>query len=220
MLNLENLQVQRGSFSLTVPSLTVAPGETVAVYGQSGSGKSSLLEAVAGFLPVRAGEIRVGDKSLLGLAPEKRRVGLVFQRAGLFSWMNLEDNVAFGLRVQGVQVDERRQRAREWLARVGLEGFGARYDSQISEGQAQRVALARALIVGFPVLLLDEPFSALDAQTKSHLRALISKLVKESSVAALLVSHDPDDVRALASKVLVLSEGRVQWSGKVSEWTP
>jgi len=215
---LKNLRLQRGGFEVRVDSLTLAPGTITGVLGASGSGKSSLLEALAGFVPLQAGEIWVQGQRIDGLVPERRRVALMFQRGSLFPHLNLEQNVAFGLAIGGMPVGERMALARGWLEKVGLGGMGARRASEVSEGQAQRVALARALAVQFPVLLLDEPFSALDENTKQALRPLVRELVSQENVSAILVSHDPQDIAAMASQVLVQSEGQVVWSGAVEEW--
>lgn len=206
-LQITDLRVQRGSFVAELPSLSILPGTFAGLVGRSGSGKSTLLEAIAGFLPA-SGKICVGDKQIQDLPPEQRRVAMVFQRPALFSHLNLVENVAFGLRVQGVPKPQRLQRARDWLQRVGLAGLEKRAAGELSEGQAQRAAFARALIVGFPVLLLDEPFSALDVQTRKETRDLLESLVRETQVAVLLVSHHPEDVETLASQVLVQVDGR------------
>ncbi len=206
-LELENLVVRRGSFTAQWEALTIAPGTIAALTGASGSGKTTLLEAIAGFVP-STGVVRVNGEDVSAWPPERRRVGLVFQRSSLFPHWNVEDNVAFGLRIQGMGKGDRRRIAAEWLARVGLDGFGSRRISQLSEGQAQRVALARAFATGFPVLLLDEPFSALDATTRGELRERLKGLVRETGLAALLVSHHPEDVAALADRAYRQENGR------------
>lgn len=198
-LELKGLEVRRGDFIARWDDLAIPAGTIAALSGASGSGKTTLLEAIAGFIPA-TGVVLVNGEDVSAFSPERRRVGLVFQRASLFPHWNVEDNVAFGLRVQGVGKVDRRRTAAEWLHRVGLEGFGARRIAQLSEGQAQRVALARVLATGFPVLLLDEPFSALDAATRSELRELLRKLVRETRLSALLVSHHPEDVADLADR--------------------
>jgi ABC-type Fe3+/spermidine/putrescine transport system ATPase subunit len=192
-----------------VPSLVVLPGEIVAVMGPSGSGKSTLLAAIAGFLPAAGGAITWEGADLLSRPPEKRRAAVVFQSAALFPHLTVAGNVEFAPRVQGVPPAERRRRAGEWLGRLGIAELADRRPTQISGGQAQRVALARALAAGFPILLLDEPFSALDAGTRGEARSLVRKLVTESRVACVLVTHDQDDTAAIADRVLALAGGRV-----------
>ncbi|MBY0369185.1 ATP-binding cassette domain-containing protein [bacterium] len=220
LLRLQNLRFRRGSFQGTVPFLEIPAGTITGVFGASGSGKSSLLEAIGGFLPLEAGEIWAADRRIDGLPPEKRQTATVFQRSALFPHLNIEQNIAFGLALRGEPAAARLEQARLWLRKVGLEGLGERAASQISEGQAQRVALARALVVGFPVLLLDEPFSALDTHTRHGLRELVKNLVEEHQVAALLVSHDPEDVYAMATQVIEQDKGLVRWAGPVGEWKP
>lgn len=206
-LEVKDLVVRRGEFTAQWDALEVPPGSIAALSGPSGSGKTTILEAIAGFIPA-TGSIRVQGREVSGLSAEKRQMGVVFQRSSLFPHWNVEDNVAFGLRIQGVTKIDRRRTAGEWLARVGLAGFGNRRISQLSEGQAQRVALARVLATGFPVLLLDEPFSALDAATRAELRDLVKTLVRETQLAALLVSHHPEDVAALADRAYQQENGR------------
>ncbi len=207
-LRIRGFRVRRGSFVVEVDDLFIPKGSVGGLKGRSGSGKSTVLEAVAGFLPSQ-GEVWVGETRVDNLRPEKRCIGLVFQKPSLFPHLNLEDNIAFGLRVKGVGKIERRKLAEKWLERTGLSGLSKRMPREISEGQAQRVALARALIVQFPVVLLDEPFSALDEETKSSLYSLFLELVAETKVSALLVSHDPSELEFLCSKVWFQENGRV-----------
>jgi ABC-type Fe3+/spermidine/putrescine transport system ATPase subunit len=208
-LILDCLRIRRGAFVVETGRLEVAPGNILGVVGRSGSGKSTLLEAVAGFVPLEAGQISVKGVRVDTLPPEKRKTALVFQRSALLPHWTLEENLSLGLRINGTGRDARLSTAKEWLARVGLADFGGRFPHQISEGQAQRVALARALVVQFPVLLLDEPFSALDPETRAELRPLVARLVKETGVAALFVSHHRDDLDALADKVVAQTDGKI-----------
>jgi ABC-type Fe3+/spermidine/putrescine transport system ATPase subunit len=207
-LRVRSFRVRRGSFLVEVDDLLVPPGAVGGLKGRSGSGKSTVLEALAGFLPSQ-GEVWVGGKRVDALKAEKRCIALVFQKPALFPHLNLEDNIAFGLRVKGVGKLERRKGAEKWLERVGLSGYSKRMPGEVSAGQAQRVALARALIVQFPVVLLDEPFSALDGEIKRSLYTLFLELVAETKVSALLVSHDPSELELLCSKVWLQENGRV-----------
>ena len=154
-----------GEFEASLDHLEIAPGTIACLMGRSGSGKSTLLNAIAGFIPA-GGEIFLRQRPLHLLPPEKRCMALVFQRSALFPHLNVSGNVEFGLKLQGVPSEERARRSMAWLDRLGMSELGSRRVSEISEGQAQRIALARALAPGFPVLLLDEPFSALDVQTR------------------------------------------------------
>lgn len=192
-LVIQNLKVRRGGFQLEVPHLSLAEGEILGVSGASGSGKSTLLEAVAGFLPVEQGDILIDGKNLLPLPPEKRRIAMVFQKSYLFSNLTVLENVAFSYRVKGMARKERELKAMQWLERLAVSSLAGRRIHEISGGQAQRVALARALATQFPVLLLDEPFSALDADLRADIRILVSRLVVEEKIACVLVSHDPKD---------------------------
>lgn len=206
-LKVSNLTAVVGSFVLNIPSLEIGAGKIVAVMGESGSGKSTLLNCLAGFLPIRSGSVVVGDKELTGLPPEKRKMALVFQRPSLFPHLNVRENVEFALRLQGVP--ERASRARTWLRRLNIGELEERRYDEISEGQAQRVSLARALASEFPVLLLDEPFSALDEKTRLDLRKTLREIVTESGVAALLVTHHPEDARAIADQIITLDRGGI-----------
>ncbi len=217
-LSVENLVVRRGSFVVTVDRLEVPSGQVVALVGKSGSGKSTVLECLGGFLPMERGSIIVDGRTLESQPPEKRRIALVFQRNALFPHLSVGGNVEFGLRVQGMEKKARQTLAREWLGKVGLQGMEDRPISAISEGQAQRVALARALAVGFPLLLLDEPFSALDADSRKSAGELLRNLVDETKVAALFVSHHREDVLQVADRVVMQDSGKLVWSGSVKQW--
>lgn len=208
-LEIRDLLVRCGSFCLTVPELVVSPGEIVTVFGPSGCGKTTLLNAIAGFVECERGTISLGPRRLEALPAEYRKTAMVFQRSALFSHLSLRENIEFGLKIQKVPRRVRQAEAESWLERIGLSGLGHRAYDQISEGQAQRVALARALAPGFPVLLLDEPFSALDDSTRGELRKLLKKFVEEKSVRAVLVTHQAEDARALSRRSLRLEGGRV-----------
>lgn len=216
-LVVSNLSAQLDAFHLSVSELSVQGGEIVAVIGRSGCGKSTLLHSLAGFVQQSAGNVLVGGKNLAAVAPEKRRMALVFQRSSLFSHLSVQENVEFGLKCQGVASPLRKGKAAEWLTRLGISELASRRPHQISGGQAQRVALARAFAVGFPVLLLDEPFSALDVDLRTQLHPLLKNLVKETSVSALLVSHDKSDVITCAERVVVMENGKIIEQGRVAE---
>lgn len=215
-LIVERLAAVSGGFAIHIDRIEVRPGELVCVMGKSGAGKTTLLDAIAGFLPLKSGSIRLRGSEMTALAPEKRGLARVFQRGALFPHLSARANVEFALRARGVPAEERSRRAREWLARLGIAELEARFPHEISGGEAQRVALARALIAGFPALLLDEPFSALDPGTRAQLRHVVRSLVTETGVAALLVTHDVDDAAAMADRVLVLRAGRLAWEGPLA----
>jgi len=208
-LKVENLTVVVGSFSLSVPKLSVPSGSLTCLMGKSGSGKSTLLNAIAGFLPLSTGSIHFGETRLDTLPVERRRIGFVFQRSALFPHLSVRENVEFGLRLQRIPSAERKEKALAWLERLGIGDLAERFPRQISEGQAQRAAFARALITGFPVLLLDEPFSALDAESRERSRESLKNLVRVTKVAALMVTHHEEDASAVGDVVLTMEEGKI-----------
>ena len=198
-------------------SLDVEPGSLVALLGPSGCGKSTTLRAVAGLLQPRAGDVRFDGASVVHVAPEKRPVAMVFQSPLLFPHMSIGDNVAFGLRMRGVDRAERRRRAAEALERVQLSGVADRRPGQLSGGQEQRVSLARALVVQPQVLLLDEPFSALDASLRVEVRELVAGLQREAGVTTLFVTHDQEEATVLADRVALVLDGRLVQVGTPRE---
>ena len=197
--------------------LDVEPGSLVALLGPSGCGKSTTLRAVAGLLQPRGGDIRFDGESVLDIAPERRPVAMVFQAPLLFPHMSIGDNVSFGLRMRGVGRTERRRRAQEALERVQLPGVADRRPGQLSGGQEQRVSLARALVVQPQVLLLDEPFSALDASLRVEVRELVATLQREAGVTTLFVTHDQEEATVLADRVALMLDGRIEQLGTPRE---
>lgn len=193
--------------------LTVRAGELVALLGPSGSGKSTLLAAVAGMLAPTAGSITLGGRDLLALPAERRGLGMVFQDYALWPHMRVEGNVRFPLARRRVPRREARERALGALRRVGLAGFERRRPSELSGGQQQRVALARAIVAEPELLLLDEPLSALDPDTRAGVRAELATLLRDLGITTVLVTHDRDDAFELADRVAVLLEGRVAQVG-------
>ena len=190
-------------------SLRVAPGETVAILGPSGSGKSTLLKIIAGLESLDAGRIVFDDEDITRLPPERRRFALMFQDFALFPHLNVLDNVAFGLIEQRVAKTDARARARDVLGRFGLANHATSKVWLLSGGEQQRVALARALITAPRALLLDEPFSALDAELRVSLRDEFSQRIKEAGMATLLVTHDESEARAMAQRGVRLNEGHL-----------
>jgi sulfonate transport system ATP-binding protein len=188
-------------YALSSIDLEPTSGEVVALVGQSGCGKSTFLRLVAGLEAPTSGEITLGGQSISGPDP---RCAMVFQEHRLFPWLTVAENVAFGLR--DVARDEQRERVDEHLASVGLSGFERAYPHQLSGGMAQRVALARALARRPAVLLLDEPFAALDAFTKVKLQEELGHLRERARPTTLLVTHDIEEAVFLADRIVVLSE--------------
>ena len=191
-------------------SLRVAPGETVAILGPSGSGKSTLLKIVAGLEPLDAGRVVFDGEDITTLAPERRRFALMFQDFALFPHLDVQDNVAFGLVEQGVRKLDARTQACALLERFGLGEFARARVTQLSGGEQQRVALARALITRPRVLLLDEPFSALDAQMRLQLRAEFRHRIAEFNMATLLVTHDEVEARDMGTRGYRVVQGGLE----------
>lgn len=190
-------------------SLEVAPGELVALLGASGCGKSTTLRLVAGLLAPCRGDVRFDGRSVLATPPERRGVAMVFQKPLLLPHMSVGENVGFGLRVRGERPATVRRRVDELLELVQLPGSAARRPGQLSGGQEQRVALARALIVEPRVLLLDEPFSQLDAGLRAEMRDLVAGLQRRLGITTLLVTHDQEEALVLADRIALLEQGRL-----------
>ena len=191
--------------------LEVADGDLACLVGPSGSGKSTLLRCVAGLHPTATGTVHAGDRSLDGLRPEQRRIGLVPQDAALFTHLDVERNVGYGL--FRLARRERRDRVAELLELTGLGDLGRRMPYELSGGQQQRVALARALAPRPELLLLDEPFSGLDPQLRAELREQVRAVLGNLRTTALLVSHDRDEALTLADLVVVMRDGEIRQAG-------
>jgi molybdate transport system ATP-binding protein len=202
--------------------LTIEPNEVVALLGPNGAGKTTALRALAGLLPITGGHVRLDDAlwdepPKVFVPAEERFAGVVFQDYLLFNHLSALDNVAFGLRAQGVARHSARELARKWLARVGLEDLAATRPRSLSGGQAQRVALARALATEPALLLLDEPLAALDASSRLHIRSELARHLDEYPGHTLLVTHDPLDAMVLADRIVIVEEGRVVQQGPPAE---
>lgn len=194
-----------------------AGGKITAVLGPSGSGKSTVLRILAGLERPDAGHVFVDDDELTHKNAQDRRLGFVFQHFALFRHMTVAQNIAFGLSVRRESKDKQAARVSELLHLVQLEGYGGRYPDQLSGGQRQRVALARALAPNPKVLLLDEPFGALDARVRQDLRAWLDRLHSELHITSLLVTHDQEEALELANEVVVMHQGRVEQMGSPTE---
>jgi putative spermidine/putrescine transport system ATP-binding protein len=193
--------------------LTLAPGELVALLGPSGCGKTTTLRLLAGLEDADGGQVTVDGADITHIPPSKRDMGMVFQAYSLFPHMTVRDNVAFGLKLRRIGRAEREQRAMEMLALVGLTEQAGRYAHQLSGGQQQRVALARALAISPKVLLLDEPLSALDAKVRAQLRDQIRRIQLEVGITTLFVTHDQEEALAIADRVGVMRDGRIEQLG-------
>ena len=200
-------------------SLVAPAGRTTAVLGPSGCGKTTLLRAVCGLVTPDAGRVLVGGRDLAGVPAHRRGIGLAFQDRALFPHLDVAANVAFGLRMAAVPDAERSARVDEVLELVGLGGFGPRRVGSLSGGEAQRVALARALASAPEALLLDEPFAALDASTRTEVRRDLRAHLSGFAGPVVLVTHDPLDALTLAHRIVVLDDGRVTQHGTLAEVT-
>ena len=185
-------------------SLDIAPGEFVSVVGPTGCGKSTLLNVAAGLLAPSSGTVKVFGEALNGI---NARAGYMFQAEALMPWRNAIDNVTAGLEFRGVPAEEAKARGHEWLKRVGLGGFGDRYPHQLSGGMRKRVAMAQTLILDPDIILMDEPFSALDIQTRQLMENELLELWAAKRRAVLFITHDLDEAIALSDRVVVLAAG-------------
>jgi len=189
--------------------LEIAPGELLVCIGPSGCGKTTLLKLIAGFLPCATGRVLLSGEDVTAVSVRDRQCGIVFQSYALFPHMRVWENVAYPLRVRGIELADRRRQAEAMLDMVGLSGYGERLPAALSGGQQQRVALARALVFKPRVLLLDEPLSALDAATRVSMRDEIRRIQKQQNIASLLITHDQDEALSLADRIAVLHDGRL-----------
>lgn len=217
-IQIEGIHKQYGSFSaLDGVSMTIESGELMALLGPSGSGKTTLLRIIAGLETFDAGSIRLHGEETAQQSASRRGIGFVFQHYALFRHLTIFENVAFGLRVQSRQLRPSRRKIRErvleLLHLVQLDSFAGMYPEQLSGGQRQRVALARALAVQPKVLLLDEPFSALDAKVRKELRDWLRRIHDELHVTTVLVTHDQEEALEVADRVAILNQGKLEQIG-------
>jgi len=204
-VELKDVMVRFGNFTAVQSmSLSVGEAEFVAVVGPTGCGKSTILNAVTGLLRPAGGEVRVFGEVLKGLNDKS---GYMLQQEGLLPWKTAEDNVGLGLVFQGMQVKDARTRAQEWLAKVGLKGFEKRYPHQLSGGQRKRVAMAQTLILEPRIVLMDEPFSALDVHTRRLMHRILLDLWQADRRSLIFITHDLDEAITLADRVAVMSAG-------------
>ena len=190
-------------------NLDVLSGSSTAILGPSGSGKSTILRIIAGLEDANGGQVRLGGRDVTNLLPEDRGIGMVFQRPLLFPHLSVIDNVAFADRAAGVGRADARMRAKEYLEMVQMSAYASRSPNSLSGGQEQRVAIARALAAKPSVLLLDEPFSALDAGLKEEMQAMIADIRAALNPTILLVTHDRDEASAMAERIAVLQDGQL-----------
>jgi len=213
-LRIENLVKSFGTNTVVKgANLAFNRGEFISLLGPSGCGKTTILRMIAGFERPTSGSILVEGKDITPLQPNQRQVGMVFQAYALFPNMNVEDNVAFGLKIAGMPVEQRRARVEEMLKLIGLAGFGKRFPFEMSGGQQQRVALARALAPKPRMLLLDEPLSALDAKIRVSLRQEIRSIQRDLGITTVFVTHDQEEALSISDRIVVMSAGNVEQFG-------
>ncbi|NPA75802.1 MAG: ATP-binding cassette domain-containing protein [Euryarchaeota archaeon] len=216
-LKIENLSIDLGEFKLEDASLSVEQGEYAVLIGPTGSGKSILLETIAGFYRPEHGSIKLKDKELTVLPPEKRNVSVVYQDYMLFPHMNVYDNIAYGIRKKRRSETDIEQSIEKVSNVLKIKHLLHRHPDTLSGGEQQRVAIARALVVEPELLLMDEPFSALDIKTREELRTLVKDAMNEYRTTVIHVTHDFEDVFALATQVAVLHEGKIIQVGTPEE---
>ncbi len=217
--NITKLYSQRGETTLAVDdvSMAIASGELFFLLGPSGCGKTTLLRIIAGLLEPTAGSVRFADRDVTALPAEKRNTAMVFQNYALWPHMTIAKNVEFGPKMRGRGRAEARRLARENLLRVQMDLFASRKPNQLSGGQQQRVALARALAAEANLLLLDEPLSNLDARLRAHMRGELRRLVKQSQMTAIYVTHDQIEAMAMADRIAVMDSGKIAQVGSPGE---
>jgi spermidine/putrescine transport system ATP-binding protein len=198
-------------------SLRIESGEFFCLLGPSGCGKTTTLNLIGGFVPLTSGELRIEGRRVTDLPPHRRSVNTVFQNYALFPHMSVADNVAFGLRMEGLDGTKVDQRVGEYLDLVGLGEYGDRYPAQLSGGQAQRVALARALAKRPAVLLLDEPLGALDLKLRKQMQVELSRIHRQVGTTFVFVTHDQEEALSMATRIAVMAGGRVRQIGSPRE---
>lgn len=200
-------------------TLSIEKGEIISILGESGSGKSTVLRIVSGLEANASGIIKIDNRIVLDdmtfVLPEKRGIGMVFQDYALFPHMTVKENILFGLK--GFNKSEKQERLSEMLELVSLEGLEGRYPYELSGGQQQRVAIARALAPRPALFLLDEPFSNLDADLRSKIREEIKVILRQTGTTSIFVTHDKEDARALADRIVIVKDGYILKQGKVEE---
>ncbi len=217
-ISIENISKRYGEQQVVDRvSLEVHDAELVVLLGASGSGKSTILRMIAGLIMPDEGRILLNGADITRLPPQQRGFGFVFQNYSIFPYMTVAENIEFGLKIRKAPVPERRARRERLLELVGLKGLDERYAGQLSGGQLQRVALARSLAYDPKVLLLDEPFGALDAKIRVQLRHSVKRIIREIGLTTLMVTHDQEEAFELADRIAVVNRGRIEQFGHSSD---
>lgn len=217
-VELKGVSKHYGDFTaLHETSLHIANGEFITILGPSGSGKTTLLKLVSGFESTSSGRVFIGDKDITDSPPHKRGIGMVFQNYALFPHMTVFDNISFPLKMRKADKKTIQQKVNDVLELVQLEQFRDRYPAQLSGGQRQRVALARAIVFDPPVLLLDEPLSALDKQLRLQMQLEIKRIQESLKITTISVTHDQEEALTMSSRICIINEGRVEQTGTPTE---
>ena len=194
-------------------NISIEQGKLIALLGPSGSGKTTILRIIAGLETPDAGRISLGGKDVTNIAPSERSIGFVFQNYALFRYMTVFENIAFGLKVQKKSRKEIKARVNELIELTGLSGLEKRYPNQLSGGQKQRVAFARALAPNPQLLLLDEPFAAIDAKVRKELRTWLKSMIAKVGITSIFVTHDQDEAVEVSDEIIIMNEGRIEQKG-------
>ncbi len=217
MIKIENLHIQLGGFDLHDINLHIEENDFFMLMGPSGAGKTILLEAIAGLVPVKSGRIKVAGQDITQLPPEKRGISIVYQDYALFPHLTVANNIRYGLRFQKIEKSEGDQRLDQLLKLLNLQHLANRSPETLSGGEQQRVAMARALIVNPQVLLLDEPLSALDPRLREEFRLVLKRLQQQSTATILMVTHDFAEALALGHRGAIVNAGQIEQSGSMEE---
>jgi spermidine/putrescine transport system ATP-binding protein len=213
-VDLEGVTVRFGNFTaVNNANLAIKGGEFFSFLGPSGCGKTTILRTVSGFLDPSAGKVKIGGQDMAGIGPNKRPTALIFQNLALFPLMTVADNIAYGLRVRGIDKATRRSKAGELLDLIALPGQGDKLVSELSGGQKQRVAIARALAVEPKVLLLDEPLSALDLKLRQHMRNELRAIQRRVGITFIYITHDQGEALTMSDRIAVMSDGVIEQVG-------
>ena len=197
--------------------LQVKEGELLTLLGPSGCGKTTILRTIGGFIDVTSGDITIDGKSIVAMPPEKRPTSMVFQSYNLWPHMTVQQNLEYGLKLRKVPAAEREKRIAEGLALVKMTGFETKYPGQMSGGQQQRIAIARSLLLEPSVLLLDEPFSALDAKIRMQMREELRKIQTDLNITVVFVTHDQEEAMMISDRIVVMSKGHIEQDGSPNE---
>ncbi len=198
-------------------NLKIYEGEIVTLLGPSGCGKTTILRTIGGFLDVTSGDILIDGQSVVGMPPEKRPTAMVFQSYNLWPHMTIFENLAFGMELRKIPKAQMKQEITEMLAMVGMSGCEKKYPSQLSGGQQQRIAIARSLLLKPKLLLLDEPFSALDAKIRQQMREELKKIQHQLGITVVFVTHDQEEAMALSHRIVVMNKGKIEQVGTPTE---